>query len=54
MDNIEKGKNKREILVKGVPVELRNHFKSYCAKRSISMTKMIIGFMKKCVMEDLK
>lgn len=38
-----------EFYIRGIPVTLKNYFKAYCAKRGITMSSMIVKYMKEVV-----
>ena len=52
MDDI-KGRKKTEIKVRNVPIELKNHFLAYCAKRGTSMSAVLRKFMIRSVADDV-
>ncbi len=53
MSKQRKPKSTNYILLQ-VPVELKLHFKAFCAKRGLTMKKAFTDFMKDCVTEDMK
>ena len=42
------------LFLRDIPTELKNHFKSYCAKRGKSMKETVENFMRQCVGMDSK
>lgn len=38
---------KGDVIVRAIPLEVRNRFKAKCAKEGISMTKAIIAYMRR-------
>jgi hypothetical protein len=50
-----KRKSKIEIttmIVHGIPKELKNHFKAWCARHNVSMKSQICIFFKQKIKED--
>jgi hypothetical protein len=43
--NIDKSKNYTTLFIKDIPVDVKAHFKAYCARRGKSMTQMLIKMM---------
>ncbi len=53
LDNQRKTRERRvTLLVKGIPVDTRNAFKAYCARRGINMSLSIVRHMKRCIREE--
>lgn len=42
------------IMLRGVPVDLRDGFKAYCARRGITMKQRLLELMQLDVNEELK
>ena len=38
-----------ELYIRGIPVNLKNYFKAYCAKRGKTMSSLIVSFMREVV-----
>ena len=48
VDTID-GDRKVAINIRDVPAELRNDFKAHCSQHELTMTEMILGFMRRTV-----
>ena len=42
-----------DLLVRKIPREVRDQFKAYCAKRSRSMTELLIEYMYNCAASEV-
>lgn len=52
--NVEPIKRKGSLFVRNMDMDIKDHFKAWCAKRGITMTKAIERFMLSCIKEQLK
>lgn len=51
-DNVVRKPETTVFFIRGIPIEIRNEFKSFCAKRGLSMNKMITRLIRKAIKED--